>query len=790
MNVELLEAIGLTKSEINVYLALLELGSSSTGKIVDKSKASSSKIYEILNRLMQKGLVSFIIKSGVKYFEAAPPDRIMDYIKEKEARIKQQKEEAQKLIPELELKRKLSKYKSEATIFKGLKGAKTAYDDVLRTMKKGEEYYVLGSGEPSPELLRFYRHYHNRRSKKGIKVKLLFSEAGRRWADNMKGIPLTEIKFAPSQLFTSSFVLMYADKTLITVSTKKEVTLFRIDSKEVTDSFKSQFDLLWDQRLQTYEGSSAVDNAYDEMLRSAKPGDNMVMFATKPESKGRADFNLQWVKELSSKISDARAIYYGDNEANRERTKDFAKIGCKTKILPTMQSLPISTVVSGDTILNSVWGKKPLTFRIENKTVADSLRHNFELLWEQDTVTYKGEEGVKAVFNQVLNEKEVWFIGGNFGIKQFPEYWEWFKKERIKRKNFWHDLIDQGALEIDDLSGEPYYEYKILPPEMKSPHVIGIFGNKVANIIWAGKHTRIFVVEDKDLVDGYKKYFHLLWDQDTTVHKGIEELYRVLEDYLNGLETGETYNVLGATFGVDDSFFNRKEYAEVFKKIHQLRADKGIKARLLFQQRPGEVISKFRKAIYNKDQEAKILPYKTDFPVAILPSKKKTVIIVQKEEPTTISINNEEASQAFQKHFASLWDQEVNIYKGPDGIKIAFQNLVDELKPGEEVHIMGVYDFGEEFLPLALFFQEIRSKKGIKAKFLMNKGAKKIAERFKDYPPVEIKFMPEKIFTPAIFLIYKDKVIINLAKEQTFFVMQSKSAALAFESYFQLMWNQ
>ena len=45
---ELLEEIGLTKSEIKVYLALLELGSATSGPIVDKSGASSSKIYEIL----------------------------------------------------------------------------------------------------------------------------------------------------------------------------------------------------------------------------------------------------------------------------------------------------------------------------------------------------------------------------------------------------------------------------------------------------------------------------------------------------------------------------------------------------------------------------------------------------------------------------------------------------------------------------------------------------------------------------------------------------------------------
>jgi HTH-type transcriptional regulator, sugar sensing transcriptional regulator len=129
------------------------------------------------------------------------------------------------------------------------------------------------------------------------------------------------------------------------------------------------------------------------------------------------------------------------------------------------------------------------------------------------------------------------------------------------------------------------------------------------------------------------------------------------------------------------------------------------------------------------------------------------------------------------------------IYSGPKGLKTAFVNLVDELSKGEEVHIMGVYDFGEQFLPIALYFQKIRSAKGIKAKFLINTNAEKIAREFKKYPPAEVKFLPEEISTPAIFLIYKDKVIINIAKEMTFFVLKSKSAKEAFESYFQVMWK-
>lgn len=134
-------------------------------------------------------------------------------------------------------------------------------------------------------------------------------------------------------------------------------------------------------------------------------------------------------------------------------------------------------------------------------------------------------------------------------------------------------------------------------------------------------------------------------------------------------------------------------------------------------------------------------------------------------------------------------DKEAVIFSGYRGVRTAFTNLVDELNEGDEVHIMGVYDFGEKFLHSALYFQKIRSNKKIKAKFLINTEAKNIAKEFKKYPPIEIRFLPKGVFTPAIFLIYKDKVIINLAKEMTFFVLKSKSAKEAFDSYFNLLWK-
>ena len=71
----------------------------------------------------------------------------------------------------------------------------------------------------------------------------------------------------------------------------------------------------------------------------------------------------------------------------------------------------------------------------------------------------------------------------------------------------------------------------------------------------------------------------------------------------------------------------------------------------------------------------------------------------------------------------------------------------------------------------------------------MNKDAKPLADVFKQYPPLEVRFMKSGVVTPAIFLIYKNKVIINLGDEMVFFLIKSQSTANSFNVYFKQLWE-
>src|SRR3989344_7793587 len=123
--------LGLTEGESKVYLALLKQGSSTVGPIVKEAKVAYSNIYEILDRLLEKGLVSFIIKEKTRHYQAAQPSQLQDYLEKKESQLAEEKSILKKLIPELE-KLQEQTHRQQAEIFLGLKGMKTAFERITQ----------------------------------------------------------------------------------------------------------------------------------------------------------------------------------------------------------------------------------------------------------------------------------------------------------------------------------------------------------------------------------------------------------------------------------------------------------------------------------------------------------------------------------------------------------------------------------------------------------------------------------------------------------------------------------
>jgi sugar-specific transcriptional regulator TrmB len=240
---QVLQEIGLTQNEIKVYLTLLELGESKTGEILKKSRLNSGRIYEILNSLQEKGLVSFILKSGVKYFSPADPKRVNDYLNLKKKAIEKQEQDYNKILPELLKKVSESKTESKIEVFSGYKGMKTAWKKELNFSKK-ETIYILGvmtSKDYSKKVWNYFTRVHRKeRGKKGYKIKKLLSLGAKK--EREEHDKKAEIKYLPYGSLVAIGII--ADLTIIGIFTDPIINI-TIENKEVAESFKEQFNILW-----------------------------------------------------------------------------------------------------------------------------------------------------------------------------------------------------------------------------------------------------------------------------------------------------------------------------------------------------------------------------------------------------------------------------------------------------------------------------------------------------------------------------------------------------------------
>jgi sugar-specific transcriptional regulator TrmB len=243
MDTKILEDLGFTQGEIKVYLALLELGETTTGPVITHSKITGSKVYEILEKLKEKGMVSSIIKEKTMYFQAASPSRILDYVDKKETELDEKKILLKKLLPELEAKREITKKTQTAQVFEGWQGIRTVFNLILEETGKNNTYYVFTVGKEleQKETILFLKGHHQRRMQKGVKVDLLLNSTDRKFLPEWNTFKNLEMRFYPYSLPLGVYI--FGDYVATISFTNK--TAFLIKSEYVADSYKKFFLDFW-----------------------------------------------------------------------------------------------------------------------------------------------------------------------------------------------------------------------------------------------------------------------------------------------------------------------------------------------------------------------------------------------------------------------------------------------------------------------------------------------------------------------------------------------------------------
>jgi len=236
MDTKILEDLGFTNAEIKIYLALLELGSTTAGPIIQKTKLQNSVVHMTLHKLVEKGFAAFIVKGKTRHYHATDPRNIGKYIDEKKSQFEQ-------LLPQLLVKQQKQEPQA-AEIYEGFKGFKNMLREFIKDAKKGEEFLFFAFYTKNPEDYRYvynyYRKYEVDRLEKGIVVKGIAPKS-------LKGI----IKQRKTKILYVDFpipenISVFQDKVFFTPWEDKQIS-YLIHSAQLAESFRRYFHSIWDR---------------------------------------------------------------------------------------------------------------------------------------------------------------------------------------------------------------------------------------------------------------------------------------------------------------------------------------------------------------------------------------------------------------------------------------------------------------------------------------------------------------------------------------------------------------
>ncbi|MBI4146186.1 hypothetical protein HY489_02505 [Candidatus Woesearchaeota archaeon] len=241
--IAVLKGIGLTDNEITIYLALLQGGLSTAYDLGKKTGIYRVHVYDKLEQLTTKGLVTSVYMGAKKHFQATSPEKIIQYLEDKRKHLDIQETEVVQLLPELRSLMQTPKEDTKVEVFKGIEGMKYFLRDVIKMRK---EVLVTGINDIKYKeylgvaMLQYFRDC----KKYGIKERVITVDKPDVFRFPVDVASKTEYRFLAEKQFNPTNTFVYGDKVVI-VTWGVPVTAIMIQNKNIAETYRSNFEYLW-----------------------------------------------------------------------------------------------------------------------------------------------------------------------------------------------------------------------------------------------------------------------------------------------------------------------------------------------------------------------------------------------------------------------------------------------------------------------------------------------------------------------------------------------------------------
>lgn len=253
-----LQQSGLSANQAAIYEALLKTGLTKAAQIIKTTGLKRGLVYKTLEELAKLGLAIKKDAPGkVSAFEPAHPKILKELIEKQEARIKNAAQALEAGLGQLISEFNLVSGKPGVRFYEGLDGIKAVLEDTLTSNPQKNLLVFSDAAGYATYLLDWNTEYYApKRKRLQIYEKVIIPNTAKalEWLKGYKAVEVTEMLFVEANLFPfATEINIYNNKvSFITFSEKTHIGVI-IDNKEIHDTFKSVFNLVWTTGRQQFK---------------------------------------------------------------------------------------------------------------------------------------------------------------------------------------------------------------------------------------------------------------------------------------------------------------------------------------------------------------------------------------------------------------------------------------------------------------------------------------------------------------------------------------------------------
>ena len=236
---QILEQFGLNGRKADVYLAALEMGSSTVIEIAKKAGIKRTTCYDILTDLIKEGMVSETVKGKKRLFVGEDPEKIQKDLQRREGLFAE-------ILPQLKSIHNISGVKPKIRFYEGKEGLKEVYDDTLKY--PGEILMFCSYDVVSVLGIDWTNDYLNRRVKKNIYAKaiipgneLIVQNFINKDQQQRRSTKIIDPKKYPFSIEIN----IYGHQKIALMSSKEQMGII-IEGAEIFNTMKFIFEMAWD----------------------------------------------------------------------------------------------------------------------------------------------------------------------------------------------------------------------------------------------------------------------------------------------------------------------------------------------------------------------------------------------------------------------------------------------------------------------------------------------------------------------------------------------------------------